>query len=75
MFEKLQTGEKIHDAPEPAAIRFTLKRLQESARLNYSIYCTLFIVYFNIKFTNKIMRIFMFRPMALLNDAILLENH
>jgi len=32
MFEKLQTGEKIQDSLEPAAIRFTLERLQESAR-------------------------------------------
>ena len=35
MFEKLQTGEKsmMHqDSLEPAAIRFTLERLQESAR-------------------------------------------
>ena len=36
MFEKLQTGEKksmMHqDSLEPAAIWFTLKRLQESAR-------------------------------------------
>jgi len=32
MFKKLQTGEKIHDAPtEPTAIRLTLERLQESA--------------------------------------------
>ena len=32
MFEKLQTGEKSIDSLEPAAIRFTLERLQESAR-------------------------------------------
>jgi len=35
MFEKLQTGEKImmhQDSLEPAAIRFTLQHLQESAR-------------------------------------------
>ena len=35
MFEKLQTGEKFmmhQDSLEPAAIRFTLERLQESAR-------------------------------------------
>ena len=32
MFEKLQTGEKIQDSLEPAAIRFTFKCLQESAR-------------------------------------------
>jgi len=37
MFEKLQTGEKIQDNPEPAAIWFTLERLQESAR--QSDYC------------------------------------
>jgi len=30
MFKRLQTGEKIQDSPEPAAIRFTLARLQES---------------------------------------------
>ena len=34
MFEKLQTGEKIQDSLKPAAIRFTLERLQESARLS-----------------------------------------
>ena len=32
MFEKLQTREKIQDSFEPAAIRFTIKHLQESAR-------------------------------------------
>ena len=32
MFEKLQTGEKIQDNLEPAAIRFMFERLQESAR-------------------------------------------
>jgi len=32
MFENLQTGEKIQDSLEPAAIRFMLERLQESAR-------------------------------------------
>ena len=32
MFEKLQPGEKIHDAPRQPAIRFMLKHLQESAR-------------------------------------------
>ena len=31
MFEKLQTGEKIQDSLEPAAIRFMLERLQEPA--------------------------------------------
>jgi len=32
MFEKLQTGEKIQDILEPAAIRFMLEHLQESVR-------------------------------------------
>ena len=32
MFEKLQTGEKIQDSLEPAAIWFMLERLQESAK-------------------------------------------
>jgi len=40
MFEKLQIGEKIHDAPrqyslEPAAILFMLERSQESARRSW----------------------------------------